>query len=145
MKWSRLLVVAPLVAGLGLACGEDVAVEDLVGTWNATEFVFSDFGDPVTDFDVLDSGGAVSIVIRANNTYTITFTFPGAEPETDDGTWALDGDVLTFDAGTADETAFDVSLSGNTLTIHTEDITFDFDEDGDDEPAQLDATFARQT
>jgi hypothetical protein len=143
MKWSRMWVVAPLVAGLALACGDDVAVEDLVGTWNATEFVFSDFGDPVTDFDVLAMGGAVSIVIEADGTYTITFTMPESEPEVDTGTWDLDGDVLTFDAGTIDETAFELSLSGDTFTIHSEDVTFDFDEDGTEDAAQLDATFVR--
>jgi hypothetical protein len=143
MKWSKMLVVAPLVAGLALACGSDVAEDDLVGTWNATEFVFSNFDDPVMDFDVIGEGGAVTIVIRADGTYTATFTFPESEPEVDNGTWELSGSVLTFDAGTADETDFDVSLSGNTLTIYSDDIgEFDFG-DGD-EPAQLDATFVRQ-
>jgi hypothetical protein len=142
MKWSKVWVVAPLVAGLALACGSDVAEEDIVGTWNATDFVFSNFEDPVVDFDVIVMGGDVTIVIRADGTYTITFTMPESEPEVDDGTWVLDGDQLTFDAGTVDESAFDVSLDGNTLTIHGEDLEFDFG-DGD-EPAQLDATFVRQ-
>ena len=142
MKWSKVWVVAPLVAGLALACGSDVAEEDIVGTWNATGFVFSNFEDPVVDFDVIAMGGDVTIVIRADGTYTITFTMPESQPEVDDGTWVLDGDQLTFDAGTVDESAFDVSLDGNTLTIHGEDLEFDFG-DGD-EPAQIDATFVRQ-
>lgn len=141
MKWSKVWVVAPLVAGLALACGSDVAVEDLAGTWNATEFVFSNFDDPVVDFDVIDAGGDVSIIIRADNTYTITSVLLDLDI---DGDWVLDGNVLTFDDGTADEVAFDISLDGNTLTVHTEDVEFDFDEDGTDDPAQLDATFVRQ-
>ena len=143
MRW-RLLLAIPLLIGLGVSCGDDVKEADLVGTWAATQFVFSDFGDPVTDFDVIDSGGEITIVIRANNTYTITFTMPGSAPEVDDGTWALDGSVLTFDAGTADETTFDVSVSGNILTIYTDDIGFDLNEDGVDETVQLNARFERQ-
>lgn len=143
MRW-RVLWAIPLLIGLGVSCSDDVAEADLVGTWTATQFVFSDFGDPVTDFDLLAAGGDVEIVIRANNTYTITFDVPWADPEVDDGTWALAGSVLTFDEGTADETAFDVSLSGNILTIYTDDITFDFDENGTDDPAQLNARFERQ-
>jgi hypothetical protein len=144
MKWSRMWVIAPLVGALAVACGEDIVVEDLIGTWNATEFVFSNFEDPVTDVDVIDLGGEVTIIIRADNTYTVQLELPGAEPEEVDGEWVLNGDVLTFDEGTADETVFNISLSGTTLTIHTEDLEFDFDEDGTDEPAQLDATFVKQ-
>lgn len=139
MKWSKVWVVAPLVAGLALACGSDVAEEDIVGTWNATDFVFSNFEDPVVDFDVIDAGGDITIILRADGTYTITSVFLDLD---DDGDWVLNGDVLTFDDGTVDESAFDVSLDGNTLTIHGEDLEFDFG-DGD-EPAQLDATFVRQ-
>jgi len=141
MRW-RLLWAIPLVIGLATACGDDVKVEDLVGTWNATQFVFSDFGDPVTDYDVIASGGAVTLTIQANNTYAISFTLPGSAPEMDDGTWALSGSTLTLDAGTVDETVLSISLSGNTLTFHSTDITFDFG-DGD-VPAKLDATLTRQ-
>jgi len=143
MRWSKVRVVAPLVAGLALACGSDVAEEDIVGTWNATEFVFSNFEDPVTDFDVIAMGGDLSIVIRANGTYTLTVSLPFADPEVIDGDWVLNGGVLTLDDGTVDEAVFEISLSGNTLTLHTEDAEFDFDEDGTDDPAQVDVTLVR--
>ncbi len=142
MRWSKVWVVAPLVAGLALACGSDVVEEDVIGTWNATEFVFSNFEDPVTDFDVIAMGGDLSIVIRADGTYTLTLSMPFAEPEVIEGDWVLDGDVLTLDEG-VDAVAFEISLDGNTLTLHTEDVEFDFDEDGTDDPAQLDVTLVR--
>jgi len=137
-----LLWVMPLLL-LGAACSDSTVPEaDLVGTWNATAFVFSDFGDPVTDFDVIDEGGTVTIVIRADDTFTITFTIPGSAPETDGGAWSVDGDRLVFDAGTVDEMSFDITLSGNTLTIYSDDVEFDFG--GGEEPAQVEATFVRQ-
>ena len=98
MRWSRVWVVAPLVAGLALACGSDVVEDDIIGTWNATEFVFSNFDDPVVDFDVIDAGGDLSVVIRADGTYTLTVSLPFAEPEVINGDWVLNGDVLTMDA-----------------------------------------------
>jgi hypothetical protein len=138
---KRSWAIVPLLAGLAVACGETtVPVDDLIGTWNATEFVFANFEDPVTDFDVIAMGGDVTIIIRADNTYTITSTLLDLDI---DGDWVLDGDVLTLDEGTVDEVAFEISLDGNTLTIHTEDVEFDFDEDGTDDPAQIDATFVR--
>src|SRR5512134_919301 len=105
MRWSKVRVVAPLVAGLALACGSDVVEEDVIGTWNATEFVFSNFEDPVTDFDVIAMGGDLSIVIRADGTYTLTLSMPFADPEVIEGDWVLDGNVLTLDEG-VDAVAF---------------------------------------
>jgi hypothetical protein len=142
MRWSRVWVVAPLVGGLALACGSDVVEDDLIGTWNATEFVFSNFEDPVTDFDVIAMGGDLSVVIRADGTYTLTLSQPLAEPEVIEGDWVLNGDVLTLDEG-VDAVAFEISLNGDTLTLHSEDVEFDFDDDGTDDPAQVDVTLVR--
>jgi hypothetical protein len=140
---KRSWAIVPLLAGLGMACSETtVPVDDLIGTWNATEFVFANFEDPVTDFDVIAMGGDLSIVIRADGTYTLTLSMPFAEPEVIEGDWVLDGSVLTLDEG-VDPVAFDIALDGNTLTLHTEDAEFDFDEDGTDDPAQVDVTLVR--
>jgi len=141
MRW-KLMWTIPLLIGLGVSCSDKVTEESLVGTWTASQFVFTEIGNSATEFDVIAVGGAVTLVIRANNTYSITFTLPGSSPDSSDGTWALSGDVLTLDEGTADETALDVSLSGSTLTIRTSDVTFDFG-DGD-VPARLEGTFTRQ-
>lgn len=137
-----LLWAIPLLL-LGVACSDSTVPEaDLVGTWNATAFVFSDFNDPVTEFDVVAEGGTVTIAIRADNTFTLTFTIPGSAQESESGAWSVSGDRLLFDEGTADEMAFDISLSGNTFTIYTDDVEFDFG--NGEEPAEVEATFVRQ-
>jgi hypothetical protein len=121
-----------------------VAEDDLIGTWNATTFVFSDFEDPVTDFNVLQGGGSVTMAIRADGTFTITMTVGAFEPEVIDGTWELQGgNVLVItEEGEVDGVALAIELSGTTLTVYSDDVDFDF---GDGEiPAQLDATFVRQ-
>jgi hypothetical protein len=121
-----------------------VTEDDLIGTWNATEFVFSDFGDPVTDFDVLAEGGSVTMVIRADGTFTLTFTIGGLEPDVVDGTWDLQGDdvLILTEEGEVDGLALEISLDGTTLTVYSDDVEFDF---GDGEiPAQLEALFEKQ-
>jgi hypothetical protein len=142
---SRGVGMLLVVGGLGLACSEtNVAEADLVGTWNATAFEFSDFGDPVTDFDVLLNGGSVTMVIRADGTFTISMAVGAFEPDVIDGTWELqDGNTLVItEDGEVDGVTLEIELSGTTLTVYSDDIQFDF---GDGEiPAQLDATFVRQ-
>ena len=90
MRYSRWTVV-PLLAGLMLACSDSTGVTetDLVGTWKASEFTFSDFGDPVMDFHVIEPGGSVTMVINADKTYMLIVTLPVSLPDTTTGTWAL--------------------------------------------------------
>lgn len=138
--WGTML----LAGALGVACESGVTEDDLIGTWNATEFVFSDFGDPVTDFDVLAEGGSVTMGIRADGTFTLTFTIGGLEPDVVDGTWDLQGDdvLILTEEGEVDGLALEISLDGTTLTVYSDDVEFDF---GDGEiPAQLEALFEKQ-
>lgn len=142
----RLLWVVPLLVGLGVACNDSTGVTgtDLVGTWNATEFVFSDFADPVTDFDVLSMGGAVKFTFRADSSFTIVVTLPMTAPDTSEGTWTLQegSRLIITDQGAVSGTELQVSLSGTTLTVYSDDVEFDFG--AGDIPAQLDATFVKQ-
>jgi hypothetical protein len=142
---SKVWGMIALVGALTLACSDSSGVteENIVGTWNATEFVFSDFEDPVTDFDVLAEGGTVEMEIRANGTFTLTINF-GFGAETTDGTWELQGDDLLIltEEGTTDDIQFEVSLSDTTLTVYSDDVDFNF---GDGEiPAQLEAVFTKE-
>jgi hypothetical protein len=136
----------PVLAGLAWGCGDSTGVTgaDLVGTWNATAFEFSDFGDPVMDFDVIGMGGSVEIVINGNGAFTVTVTLPQIPPEVTSGTWVLQGDDLLIftETGETDGMEMMVGLSGTTLTVHSADLVFDF---GSGEiPAQLNATFVKQ-
>jgi hypothetical protein len=145
MRYSGWTVV-PLLTGLMLACSDSTGVTDtdLVGTWKASEFTFSDFGDPVMDFHVIEPGGSATMVIGADKTYMLIVTMPVSLPDTTTGTWALptSSRLVLTEAGTTNGVELQASLSGSTLTIHTEDVTFDFG--AGEIPAQLDATFVRQ-
>jgi hypothetical protein len=137
-------VAMPFLLGCAVGCDDSagVAETDLVGTWEATAFKFSDFGDPVMDVDVIGMDGSVTMTVNADRTFTLTVTIVG--PEVTNGTWELQGDDLLIltDSGEVDGSELTVSLSGTRLTVYSDDVEFDF---GDGFlPAQLDAVFEKQ-
>jgi hypothetical protein len=146
MRWSRY-------AALGLAltlpaCSETgIEVVDLVGVWDATKFEFEETtGDPVVTVDLITMNFTVTIEINEAGTYEITTTFLGGEPQVESGTWVLEGgDLLIMTAsGETVGDEFDVTLSGTTLTVRTSDLTFDFDDDGTEEPALFEAILEKR-
>jgi hypothetical protein len=147
MRWSRLMAV-PAVLGLAACSETGVEVADLVGTWDATKFEFIDAagGDPVRTFDVILVEGSVTIVLGADSTYEVTVTLPFASPEVETGTWVVDGSRLTLTSGgvTNEVTVLEVELTGTTLTVTADDLVFDIDEDGDEDPVLLEATFVKR-
>ena len=142
----RGLTAVPLLLGLGVAfCVDpgDVTQGNLVGTWEADAFVFSDFGNPVTEVDVIGRGGSATITFGANGTYQLTFTV--VEPVIESGRWELVGARqlnLTASDATAPTTfrAFIYTVNGGTvLGLSSDDVRFDF---GNGEiPANLTALF----
>ena len=146
MRWSRY---AALALALSLpACSEaGIEVVDLVGIWDATKFEFEETtGDPVVTVDLLTMNWSVTIEIEEGGTYQITRTFLGGEPQVESGTWVLEGgDLLIMTAsGETVGDEFDVTLAGTILTVRSTDLTFDFDDDGTDEPALFEAIFEKR-
>jgi len=135
----KILFRSLAVAGLAVAfaCSDAVAPEDIAGTWTATQFEFTSVANSSVTFDVIGEGGSASLTFNANGTYSITFAL-GGPPETDSGTYAIDGSRFTLDEGTGDEVSGTIDLSGDTLTLRiTQGIEFDFDDDGTDEAATV--------
>jgi hypothetical protein len=140
MRIMRSIMAGALAVTLATACSDSTAPtgDDLVGTWEATAATFT----PVdgTAFDLLADGSGFTLVIRADNTYTVTFTAPDSEPEVENGTYTISGGVLTVtptDEPTEVE-SFDVSLNGNTLTMTDDDAV------EDDVPGTLRLVLQRQ-
>jgi len=142
----RGLMAVPLLLGLGVAaCIDpgDVTEDDLVGTWEADAFTYSDFGNPVTELDVIGMGGSATITFERTGPYQLTLTI--VEPEVERGVWELIGKRqlnLTATGATA-PTVFRAFLytveGGRVLGLFSDDVRFDF---GDGEiPANLSALF----
>jgi hypothetical protein len=136
MRWTLFLLPA-----LGCGGGDTTGVEedDLVGTWEATEYKLFDFGDPVREFDLIAAGGSATIVFEGDGTFQLALA--GAEPALTTGSWALQGDhqLILTESGAAEGTLVDVSLWTTVLILGCDEWEFDFDEGP--VPAQLSALF----
>ena len=155
----RTLLLMGLIVFITASCGEDddadsAGTADITGVWaitssyveiNVGDKSFVDYlvdvvGVPEADAEeFLDlfkedftEGFPETIEFKSDNTYTVN-----TDGDTESGTWSLssDGNTLTLDAGTTDETDLDViSLSSTAMKIgFTEEESEDFDDDGVDE------------
>ncbi len=117
-----MVVAGMLVAG----CGGDgngggatgVTINDLAGTWNATRAEVSPTGGGVR-IDLLLNGGAVTLVIRPDETFTLTTTSLQLVPDTAlNGTFKITGNnAATVTVGGGDPLQTTFQLSGNTLSV----------------------------
>jgi hypothetical protein len=88
----------------------------LIGSWNATSFT-------AQGTDYIANGMGLVLTIEKGGTYAVAFTNdqvgacnPGPDC-TDGGDFVRNGNQLTLDRGTADETIFTYSIQGTTLTL----------------------------
>jgi hypothetical protein len=142
------LGVAVLVAAAGSCSKKSPTAPSaggLPGTWRATMAEFIDRSNPGVRIEVIARGVSIVLVLVDGGSFTLTTTVPGVAPEVETGTWTSSSDVLTLRrAGTSGDTQFDMTLSGDTLTLRGGHVLFDVDDDDVDEEAELNMTLARQ-
>ena len=158
-----LLYLSALLVAAGLSsCSSDDPVEpdeiviaDLAGTWNCTQFLAVSTVDPQVQFELIAMGGTLVVTVAPDGSFVGNASFP--DPDTGlpvavpfAGTFNLASQTVVV-AGFVveippflEDGSFDFTLTGNTMTLHQEVTTFDFDFDGVDDPAEFDATFVRQ-
>jgi hypothetical protein len=143
-----------LAATAMLACGgedEPPATSELAGTWTATNSEYAS-STGLGTVDIIAAGGATTLVLREDNTFSYTVTLPGEAPSTSTGTYEVSGvDELVITPGGGNNPFFpwEFSLSGSTL--HLEANTgnwlpwygYDFDGDGAGDSARWSADFAK--
>jgi hypothetical protein len=129
---------------------EEVTVDDLVGTWNATRATFDEVAGDGT-FDAIPDipGVSMSITVASGGAYTITTAAPGETPEVETGTLTVANGVITTTPSDPleDPEQIDIlSLSGDGLTVFFEDEEWDFTDDSVDNetPATLTVVLRRQ-
>jgi hypothetical protein len=122
------------------ACGDStgITVEDLVGTWEATEIVFTNSANTSESVDVIDLGASLTVTINSAGTVSTVFDDGQGGTDSDSGTLSVDGSTLTVGGET-----FEAERSGDVLIL-TGDGEWDFDEDGTDDPATLTIRLVRQ-
>ncbi len=124
--WAAL----PALALASISCSDSTAVdpESLVGTWDGTKLEFARVADPQDKEDVIgDLGGDFVITLAANGGCTGQLTVPPDPMENMTGTWSASADVFTLHwSGDTHTTQFDMTLSGNTLTLAGGDVEYNF-------------------
>ena len=119
---KTLLAPVLLAAAFAAGCGDDpLSVQDIAGTYEATEFEFTPTGG--STIDILAGGGSIDLTISPSGTVTGQLFVPAALNGGTDlnasmqGTVQLGGDRVSF-TQTADTFFRDVNFSfdGGSLT-----------------------------
>ena len=149
---KQTIIGAAMLAAVSMGCDDatgPATQADLMGTWNASAYVITNAANTAQTVDLVSQGMAFSISFT-ETTMSGVITFPGEDgQETFSGTYALDGDQITFTEAhddTHEDTPeiFTIVLDGDSLTINSLDERYDFDGDGEDEMGTAVITLSRQ-
>jgi hypothetical protein len=112
-------------------------------TWRATKAQFVSLANSSRRVDIVAQGSTVTMVFAGSN-YTFTQTESGKPQQVQTGTWSASTDVMTLrPAGVTWNIQFDMTRSGNNLTLNGGHVQFDFNS-GNFEEALLNMTLVRQ-
>ena len=135
---SSAALVAALILGAGCESATDVLVEDLQGTWVASQVRVVDIELPKeNNFDLIERGYAAIFVSDGSGDFVIRLDDPEGESEFITGSMEIDGTDIVIE--TADATGSgDVFLQDEQAALNlTGGLTFDFKGDGIEKPAKL--------
>jgi hypothetical protein len=139
----------PLIVLLQLGCGDEGPDEltygDLEGVWVPLSLVYTKVGDPSTTFDFIAASGSGSLHFEPDSTYLLILVPNPASPSEEIvGPVALDGPtVVLVDPADPALTLMSGTLVEGRLTLESESAKHDFDGDGIDETAHVEAIFMR--
>ncbi len=146
MKKALVFAISGLIILAVGGCKNTVTPDDpagLVGMWNATKAEFVSVANSSTKVDIITQGSTLTLELDAS-TYVLTITDPGENPEVTEGAWSATSDVLTLVLpGSSGEAQFNMSRSGDTLTLSGGHMLFDFTP-GNPEEAILNLILIRQ-
>ena len=120
---KRTIMGTALLATLAIGCSDSTGpatTADLVGSWVASAFVFTNSANTSETVDVVPMGLAYSITFT-ETTASGTFSIPGQETETFTGTYTLAASRVTFVDSIDGTETFTVGIDGNVLTISGSD------------------------
>jgi len=121
------------------------ATQTLVGTWRATKAEYTNRSNSSQRVDIVARGSVVTLVLEGAGGFRLTIVDPGQAGNTVTGTWTASRDVLTIvQTGQAGQTQFDMTFSGNSLTLENGHLLFDVNGDGVGEECELDMALSRQ-
>lgn len=133
--------------------GPDFAISELAGTWNATSLTFSFSGQGAVPepsfYDLIAEGGSATITVQSSGRFTLNVMPMGEPAESFSGLMYFENGeffAIQFDEDPPnDPTYFGATLGGNTFSLNggPDTAEWDFDGDGNDEPASVDLVFVK--
>ena len=149
MRASEAVVL--VVCGLGLvgACGKQSVAPsptELAGTWRVVRCEYASTQGLGT-VDLIAGGGSGSLVLTADDTLRLSVTPASGPPLSFTATYRVSGIdlMIVTPAGATWYWAFDMALSGGTLTLSTGAAQYDFNGDGSLDDAKWNLVMARQS
>ena len=130
--------------GSRAAKGPSGSPEGLLGSWSATRWHYTSRDTPARTVDVVcDLGGSVTLSL-SDGTFVLAWVIPGVGGQSIGGRWAVRGDALEYSwPGVEGTESVDLRVGWHELTLSTEQSAWDFDGDGQDEPAGFVGVFVR--
>ena len=148
MKASSLGVA--LLVAVAVGCSDSgnstgpASPSDFAGDWLASSYVVTNVANSSQSEDLTVLGMTLSITFT-ETTYSGTASFPGEVAETFSGTYTIDGNQLTLnETGELQPETMTYTLSGDTMTLSGDDEQYDFDDDGQEDPATFTMVLAKQ-
>lgn len=146
MKASSLGVA--LFVAVGVGCSGDstgvASASDFVGDWLASSYVVTSVANTSQSQDLTVLGMTLSITFT-ETTYSGIASFPGEVAEIFSGTYTIEGNQLTLnETGKLEADTMTYTLVGDTMTLSGLDDEYDFDDDGQEDPASWVMVLQRQ-
>jgi hypothetical protein len=139
-------VAAAVLVAAAAACQDATApatptLDDLVGTYMASEAVYTSAADQALRRDIIAVGGAYILQIHPGGQYTTTLERPGSTHLVRQGTLEPSGNRLVVTERNAAPRMVDFTLDGDVLTWNDAADRYDFGEGA--APARFRATMTR--
>ena len=117
---------------------------DLLGSWSATRWMYTQRQEPMRSVDVVcDLGGVVTLSLSAG-TYVLTRDVAGPGSRSEGGACEVEAEQLRLTPEGADQSAaVRFRIAADTLSLSAETSAWDFDGDGQDEAADFVAVLVR--
>ncbi len=131
--------MALAVATLGCGGSTGITAEDLEGTWNATQYVYTNDVNTSESVDLIPTGASFAMTVTAASAVSTVFDDGAGDTSSNSGAFSSDGTSLTLAGDT-----FQAERSGSQLTLTDATSDYDFNNDGSDQPAALVIRMVRQ-
>ncbi len=145
MKASSL--GAALLVAVAVGCSDSTSPalpSDFVGDWLASSYVLTNIANTSQSEDLIGLGMTLSITFTETS-YSGTADFLDEPTDMFSGTYTISGNQLILDE--VDQLEPDMmtyTLSGNTMTLAGNDEQYDFDNDGQEDPATFVMVLGKQ-